>query len=134
MISRRQVIGYGVAASALGSLGVSNALERPNASPASIALVVVDERFESARKLASSLASRAVPRIALPQDAFDLWHRTLEAICRSGDRSFAGVTTERGLFLLSTLAAGDRLRILSRSEHRPRGESAALLSWTIGPK
>jgi len=91
------------------------------------AVLIVDERFDAARRLAS-LAAPGVPRVALPRDVFDLWHGRLEEVCRSGDRAIAGVTTERGFFLLQTLAAEYRLRVLSSSAH-----TGSLVSWVLGP-
>lgn len=141
MISRRQLIGCGVAATALGvtchRAKAADSFSRPGASvlaatadrlPITPAVLVVDERFNAARALAS-LAAPDIPRVAMPRDVFDLWHSRLEGICRSGGRAIAGVTTERGFFLLQTLAGDHRLRVLSRSAH-----AGSLVSWILGPR
>ena len=129
MISRRHLIGSGVAASALG-LGARRApaLEVPARATAPAAFLIVDERFEAARTIARSLDTPGAQYLALPRDVLDLWHRQLEPACRQGAQSIAGVTTGRGFFLLQTLAADQRLRVLSRTQH------GALVSWLIGRK
>ena len=129
MISRRQLIGSGAAASMLALHGaVAPATERRGGSSGRVALVVVDERFDAAHTLAGSLAAPSVPRVALTRDALDLWRGVLAPLCAAGRHAIAGVTTERGFFLLRTLAADHRLRVRSRSAH------GALVSWVIGPK
>jgi hypothetical protein len=128
MISRRQVIGCGVAAAALGAASRSaRAIESTRRPRASLALVIVDERFESARGVAGSLAGPDIPRVALPRDVLELWYPQLASVCRSGRHAIAGVTTERGLFLLQTLAADHRMRLLSRAGH-----DESLVSWVLG--
>ncbi len=137
MISRRTILERGAAVSALGTAAWRSAFATPTASTspaptssttASIALVVVDERFGAAHALAGSLAAASVPRVVLPRDVLELWHPRLARICRSGTQSIAGVTTERGFFLLQTLAADSGMHVLSRVGH------GALVSWVIGPK
>jgi hypothetical protein len=129
MISRRHLIGSGLAVSALG-LGVRDTIASitPTRPAARVAFLVVDERFEAARTLARSLAAPGIRRVALTRDVLDLWHRQLAPACRTGTQAIAGVTTERGFFLLHTLAAEHRLRVHSRTAH------GALVSWLIGPK
>lgn len=136
MISRRQLIGCGLAGAAWQLAGAgaftqsraTHSLVAGASSTIPVSLLIVDERFESARRVAASLAP-GIRRATLPQDVFDLWHQELEALCRSRRDAIAGITTERGLFLIQTLAADYRLRVLSRSVHE-----ASLVSWVIGPK
>jgi hypothetical protein len=92
-----------------------------------VAAVVVDGRFDAAGVLARSLAPNA-RRVTMPRDVLDLWQQHLAPICRTRSQAIAGVTTERGFFLLRTLAADHRLRVLSRTVH------GSLVSWVIGPK
>ena len=126
MISRRQVIGYGAAASALGVAG--RWTHRPSRPALPVALVVVDERFDLARTVAGSLGLPNVPRVVLPRDLLGLWHGQLSPVLRTGRQAIAGVTTERGFFLLRTLAADQRARVLSRTDQ------GSLVSWLLGPK
>lgn len=136
MITRRQMIGSTAAVSALGigSRAVTAApgvpATRKHAPPASpsLAMVVVDERFDAAPALARSLATPDVPRLALPRDVLEFWQRQLAPLLSAGGHAIGGVTTERGFFLLRTLAADHRLRVRSRRAH------GALVSWVIGPK
>jgi hypothetical protein len=137
VISRRQLIGCGLAASVLGVANpLANAVQAPVGTFQRIDLVVVDDRFDLARQMARSIASPVIPRVALPRDVLALWHRELAPLCRSGTQSIAGVTTERGFFLLGTLAADHRYRVLSRTLHPPRlaGEHEPLLSWVLAPR
>lgn len=143
MITRRRMIGSGAAVSALGfgsraSPAASNAVPHAATSPAPLApaarpssplaVVVVDKRFDAAPALSRSLAAPDVPRLALPRDVLEFWHRQLAPLCATGRHAIGGVTTERGFFLLRTLAADHRLRVKSRRAH------GALVSWVIGPK
>src|SRR5688572_6370832 len=74
VISRRQMLGYGIAASALGvTCPSAEALASgPPAGPP-VTLLVVDERFEVARHLARSFPGYGVRRVALSRDVLDLW-------------------------------------------------------------
>ncbi len=133
MISRRQLIGCGVAASALG-VG-SRLAWAVEASPRpTVGILVVDERFVAAREVARSLVGPGIPRVALSRDVLETWHRRLAPVCESGNLAIAGVTTERGFFLLHTLAADRRMRVLSRTLHAaPRDDRDPLVSWMLGP-
>jgi hypothetical protein len=131
MISRRRMLGSSAAVSALGlgNVYAKAAASSRSATRASapIHCVVVDQRFEAAQALAGDLAPGA-RRIVMPRDVLELWHRQLAPVCRNRQHAIAGVTTERGFFLLRTLAAEHRLRVLSRAVH------GGLVSWVIGPK
>lgn len=129
MISRRHLIGSGVAVSTLG-LGarMATAIEAPARAAPPAAFLIVDERFEAASAIARSINAPGAQYLAMPRDVLDLWHRQLAPACRRGTQSIAGVTTGRGLFLLQTLAADQRLRVISRTQH------GALVSWLIGRK
>jgi hypothetical protein len=134
MISRRALIGCGVAASALGvatpwSSAIASAL--PARLP--LALLVVDERFGAARVLASR-AAPGVRRVVLTRDVLELWHREIEPAVRSGTGAIAGVTTERGAFLFQTLGADHRLRMRSRTVHVASAATEPLVSWVLAPK
>lgn len=134
MISRRALIGCGVAASALGvATPWSRATASTRPSPLPLALLVVDERFGAARELASRTAP-GVRRLALLRDVLDLWHREIEPLVRSGTGAIAGVTTERGAFLFQTLGADHRLRVRSRTVHAATAGTEPLVSWVLGPK
>jgi hypothetical protein len=133
MISRRQLIGCGIAASSLGIAVRLAGAGEPLAPPASpLALLVVDERFELADRIAARY-SPDIPRVALPRDLLDLWHRRIAPALQARGHALGGVTTERGFFLLHTLAADHRLRVLSRNVHAARrGVHEPLVSWVLG--
>lgn len=128
MITRRHLIGSGAAMSTLGTLFPLTSAASPARSRPPVALIVVDERFEAAPALARTLVAPGARQVAMTRDVLDLWHRQIAPACQRGALSIAGVTTERGFFLLHTLAADLRLRVLSRSQH------GALVSWLIGRK
>ena len=128
MITRRHLIGSSVAVSALSAFFPAASGASPARSLPPVTLIVVDERFEAARALAGMLVAPGARQVAMTRDVLDLWHRQIAPACQRGALSIAGVTTERGFFLLHTLAADLRLRVLSRSHH------GALVSWLIGRK
>ena len=136
MISRRYVIGCGIAASALGVASrLGYVVESPTRPRPPVALLIVDERYDVARSLARSLADPSVPRVGLTRDVLDLWHRHLAPVCLAGTQAIAGVTTERGFFLLRTLAADHRLRVLwANALAVRRAGQEPLVSWMLGPK
>lgn len=134
MISRRHAIGSAVALSALAvGARAAHGVKVPAPRAVRVAFLVVDERFDAARTLARSIAAPGARYLPMTRDVLELWHRNLAPACRTGRLSIAGVTTERGFFLLRTLAADQRsatgrLRVLSSVAH------GALVSWVIGPK
>jgi hypothetical protein len=136
-ISRRQLIGWGVAVSVPGiAAPFTNPLDTRIPPPPRVALVVVDERFAFARRYALSIAPPAVRRVALPRDALDFWLHELEPLCCTGTQAIAGATTERSLFLLQTLAADHRLRVSSRTTLANLDGDARepLVSWLLVPR
>lgn len=136
-ISRRQLIGWGVAVSVTGiAAPLTNPPDIRIPTPPRVDLVVVDARFDLARRFARSIAPPAVRRVALPRDAIDFWLHELEPLCRSGTQAIAGVTTERSLFLLQTLASDHRLRVGSRTTLANLAGDAhePLVSWLLVPR
>lgn len=117
----------------------STAMETPATPDARVAFLVVDERFDAADALARSLMRNVLlaptSRISMPRDVLALWNSPMADECRNGTHAFAGVATERGFFLLSTLAADHRLKVLYRESHAAqRGAANALTSFIIGPR
>jgi len=125
MFSRRQVIGCGLAASALG-LGspLHAAPVFPVARATRVTHLLVDARFDDAMEIARQAAMPGLEILPLPRDVLELWYDQLAPMlgqARGQERVppsfFAGVTTERGLFLLSTLAQEHRLRVRFTARH-----------------
>jgi hypothetical protein len=138
MITRRKLIGSSVAIGVLG-VGASTLAGRAVSSPSLPRLhaVLVDVRFDDAGVLANSLAAaQRTPILALEDDLLPLWYDRLAPACAHSPIAFAGVTTERALFLIQTLAADHRLRLLSATVHSMSPGSSRrepLVAWLIGP-
>jgi hypothetical protein len=127
------LIGYGAASTVVAACRLAGAFEPRARSDAPIAILIVDERFALARR-AAALGAPGVPRVAMPRDVLDLWHSHLASIVQTRRHAIAGVTTERGFFVVHTLAANHRLRVLSRSLlDMPRLGHEPLVSWIVGP-
>lgn len=99
------------------------------------ALLIVDARFAQALAAAREHVAAGCELVELPRDVLELWHRRLLPAIRTASPVFAGVTTERAFFVLRTLAADHRLRVLSAAVQAvPRGQDEeTLVSWMIGP-
>ncbi len=138
MLNRRQLIGRSVAASAavLGArlVGAMPAPEQTNRLKADFLLI--ESRFSQSQKLAKQFSAPGARTINLPRDGLGLWHEQLLPAISAAPQKIAGVTSERSFFLLSTLAADQRLRVLHSTIHRARPHSPHdenLVSWLIGP-
>jgi hypothetical protein len=74
----------------------------------------------------------------LPRDLLGFWHEHF-APARGGSReAVGGVTTERGFFLLQTLAANQRLRVQRvwsqpAAGHAIVHQDTSLVAWVMGP-
>jgi HEAT repeat protein len=130
------VIGAGLAVAALPFWG-----ERffGGASPVSASIPVgrflVDERFAEAVAMAAKVAAAGVPTTAMARDVLGLWHDDLLPAFRGGRlAALGGITTETALFLIRTLAADERLRVISQAAHLGAAGQVRLVSWTIGPR
>jgi hypothetical protein len=139
VISRRHLIGSGMAASVLGLVGrvasANHTLPPPDArfAPLLATQVIVDTRFDEAVEIALGAAAPGARVIALPRDVLELWHDRLAPTPARPPQTFAGVTTEHGLFTLRTLAADHRQRVLYTTVHASRHGGEPLVSWLIGP-
>jgi hypothetical protein len=138
VISRRHLIGSGMAMSALGLFGravnANRELYPGNVpfAPLVAGKVIVDTRFSEALEIARATAAPGARIIPLPRDVFELWYDELAPSPPTAPQPFAGVTTEHGFFTLRTLAADHRLRVLDVAEHAARRGGEPLVSWVIG--
>jgi hypothetical protein len=116
--TRRQFIHTGVALAALPS--ASFAARFAAAQPAVLRLerFVVDGRFAAAAAVAGHMAERGVPVSAVAGDLTDLWYRELDLAWKRSPQPLAGMSTRQGLFVLETLAADHRMRVVYRGLHR----------------
>jgi hypothetical protein len=118
VINRRQAIGTGLAVSALTAAGIE--LLRPVQAVRSgtpLKKFVVDVRFAEAIAIAGHAAQRGTQVLELQREVMELWHDHL-APGNQAD-AFGGCTTTIGLFLIETLAADRRMRVVYRAEHSP---------------
>jgi len=131
MTTRREVI---VAGMALGVLpGLAGSQSRLSAtSPQSLAVsqVLIDERFADAIAMAGYVVAAGVTVTTLPRDVLGIWHDELLPELRSGQlQALGGITTPDGLFLLRTLAADLRWRVIYEANHRT--SSAAIMAHRL---
>jgi hypothetical protein len=137
VISRRQLIGSGIAVSAIGiGARIASAIwpATPHVAPR---FLLVDTRFDDALEIARLTAPPGIETIRLQRDVLELWHHRLKPMTGAVPFAFAGVTTEHGFFTLRTLAADHRLRVRSAKWHAPRvghGAREPLVSWVIGQR
>ena len=138
MISRRQLLGQGLGACAAGwvlapATGVTAVLAADAVGPAARHLLI-EPRFAAMQGLLAGHAAADAQRYLLQRDLLPLWHEVLLPALQSGtdDVAFAGLTGERPLWLLRTLAAGQRLRLLSCSTPAARVAGEPLQLWLLG--
>ena len=138
MISRRQLIGSGMAASALG-LGVRVTSALVPLSPPVARVVsqratrfIVDTRFDDALEIALQVAVPGAQFITLPRDVLELWHDQLAPTPKRSAQAFGGVTTDHTFFALRTLAADHRQRVQYTMAHSSPHRGEPLYSWVIG--
>ncbi len=111
------------------------------ASPAA-ELFIYDERFAEARDAARHAHAHAHTlarqlRVASSSHVLShLWYHELDARWRRAPMTFAGVTTERTLFVLETLALDRGMRVLERTAIPTKAAATTdgLVRWRIGPR
>ena len=125
MTNRRQVIGAGIALGllpAVRGLQAGAPFEAP-AAPLAVGCVLVDTRHSTAAVMGAAAAEAGFNTVPLPRDLLGLWHDGLLPQLRSGVlQAFGGITTPDGLFLLRTLAADHRRRVVYSAEHTALGQ------------
>jgi len=95
-----------------------------------VSQVLIDERFADAIAMAGYVAAAGVTVTMLPRDVLGLWHDQLLPSLRSGQlQALGGITTSEGFFLLRTLAADLRWRVIYEANHRT--SSAAVMAHRI---
>jgi hypothetical protein len=150
-LNRRQLLQAGALASALAPMefAMGSALA---GLPAwgTVDVLLVDQRLAAAAPVAAAAAQAGVRVLPLPRDVLPLWHeQLLPAVRKEQRQAIAGVTTGRGLFALSTLAADHRLHlrfiaenvtdelratgqwVAAQPSRRYELESPSVLSWII---
>jgi hypothetical protein len=138
MANRRQVIGAGLALAVAPGVGRSLSWrERTGPVPLTVGRLLVDARFPDAVEMAAHAAAAGGIASELERDVLGLWHdELLPAFADGRVVAFGGVTTDTTLFLMRTLAADHRMRVIYRADHVPlaRGVMRHALvgsAWTV---
>jgi hypothetical protein len=119
MTNRRQFIGSSLAVSALSSTLVGGVPAwAAGSGRLRLERFVFDRRFAAAQAIAAEAARHGVPLSPVAGDLTDLWYRDLDLKWKRAPMPLAGATTRSGLFVLETLAADHRMRVVYKGEHR----------------
>ena len=130
---RRDLLGGVVAAAAApGVLGVFRLDDFSRSADPSLqsdsGLLIIDDRFESARRFAEGFRGSAWTMRSFRGDITPLWHEVLGAEWpwRTG-MQWRGMTTPAAALCLEQLAADRFWRLTERESHGP------LAAWTLKP-
>ncbi|HEY5565777.1 MAG TPA: hypothetical protein VIM81_00845 [Gammaproteobacteria bacterium] len=124
MITRREVIGSGLAVSMLARTSVasvSSADSQANWLP--VPYFVADERFGAAHEASHAAAGSGAAIMTFPGDVTALYE-SLDLAWRSARFAVSGMTTTAALFVLERLAWERGLRTAYRGVHRPTSEGS----------
>jgi hypothetical protein len=123
MTSRREFLGWSVAAAALPSIAMGSAGHTASlqvgARPTHLYKAICDQRHSAARQFARALEGHGVPIRAVGGDITDLWVDDLSVRWRAAPAAIAGLTPPETLLCLEQLAWGHRMRAVFQAEHRP---------------
>ena len=136
MITRRQLLGRAMLVSAGGVAMTSvppPVASAPRALPRASQLLIEPRHARYARLARRYTATDAEP-LWLERDLLELWYERLHPSAEASPQVFAGVTTPRGFFLLQTLAADHRLRLIACTTHDVGSGRERLHAWLIGPR
>lgn len=102
---------------------------------------VFDQRFAAATALAQHAAQQGITLAEIAGDLMPLWYDHLDLRWQQEPMTLAGLTTEKALFVLETLAADRRMAVVYRSAHAAEPAAAhtgisdtALVAWIIAPR
>jgi hypothetical protein len=146
MTSRREFLGYGVAAAlapvpALADGRVTCAMHAADAFARHLLhgqplyKAIYDLRFPASIDFAAQLARSGVAVAAIDADITALWFRDLSLQWREQPVAIAGFTASEAHFCLEQLAWEHRLRTVLRTEHvdDDHGRAGRLVAWVIAP-
>ena len=140
MVTRRQLMRSAMALPGIAlSQRLAIAAPSPGAPAERVHKVLIDERFALSRRIAQRLFSPSAVLMPLPRDLLGFWHQHLAPVRGGSPAAVAGVTTERGFFLLQTLAADHRLRVQRLWSQTATGDASvhldkSLVAWVMGPQ
>jgi hypothetical protein len=135
MANRRQFLRSGVAWSVASSSSLWASPSRAFAAAAPTLRpehFVFDRRFALAVAVARHVAGAGVPLAETSGDLTPLWYERLNLAWKRAPAALAGLTTKPGLFVLETLAADYRMRVIYRGRHEMRDGGLVAHSLT-GP-
>lgn len=102
---------------------------------------VFDKRFEAATAMAQLAAQQGIQLAEIEGDLMPLWYDHLDLRWQQEPMTLAGITTEKALFVLETLAADRGMAVVYREAHDQLPEATqatlsdtALVSWIIAPR
>jgi hypothetical protein len=135
MIDRREFVTTGLL------LATGSAVARPLLASsstdtviASPELFIYDSSFPQAQQLANSMASAGIALAAIKGDFTALWSTHLKPRWQQRPMTVAGLTTERTLFILQTLAADHRMKLLHSQQIEQVAGAEALHQWLLVPR
>ena len=136
MASRREFIGASFALSVAGAAGAS--LFPPMAAASEPRFLrldrfVFDHRFPEGVEIGRILADQGLRPTGFAGDLSHLWYDCLDLEWKNQPRALAGVTKQDALFVLETLAADRRMRVVYRGVHESPLDGYAAHSLA-GPK
>jgi hypothetical protein len=118
-MNRREFLAAQIGAAAALRAGVGFAAPRTPEGAGVLPLdrLIVDDRYEDALRIAAHAANGARLTSRFSGDLTRLWYEQLDLSWRARPEALAGITTRDGLFVLETLAADHRMRVIFRAEH-----------------
>jgi hypothetical protein len=128
MLNRRDFLAAQLGAAVTLAAGVAFAAPTREASGKVLALdrLVVDDRYPDALRIADYAARGAGVTSRFSGDLTQLWYEQLDLAWRTRPEALAGITTREGLFVMETLAADHRMRVIFRAEHAAPSERRVL--------
>lgn len=133
MTTRRRIIQSGLALAVLPrTLLAAEAPGTPAPRVLPLERFVYDDRCAAATAVAASIARRGASLSRSRGDLTPLWYDELDLLWKRAPAPLAGITPRAGLFVLETLAADRRMRVVYRGEHTA-GAAGTVMHSLAGP-
>ena len=124
MTNRRQFIHSSFALTVAGSSVFSIVGAQSATPPMRFTHFVFDKHFPAATAVARDVARTGTGLAETDGDMTALWYDELDLAWRKSPMPLAGVTTHQALFVLETLAADHRMRVIYRGAHAVSDDGA----------
>jgi hypothetical protein len=139
MISRRQVLQRGLAATSLPlvvgvSLAPIQAAHAKALEQTGLYKVLFDRRFAASREFGREALWQGQSVEGFDGDVTNIWYHDLHPRWQKGPAAIAGLTAHGALFCLERLAWDVGMRVTHRAEHRCEEGHEPLYSWVIAPR